>query len=82
MTQRKLSPSLDLGVFAKLVPTSTVKTLLERFSKYTAGDTSAIPVDLLGTTFRTVGAVLIQSIAEDGNELLVLGHRAYRYQGI
>jgi len=30
-----------------------VKTLLERFSKYTAGDTSAIPVDLLGTTFRT-----------------------------
>jgi len=32
---------------------ATVKALLERFSKYIAGDTSAIPVDLLGITFRT-----------------------------
>jgi len=60
-----------------------VKTLLERFSKYIAGDTSAIPVDLLGATFRTVGTTfLIQSITEDDDELLVLGRRVYRCYGI
>jgi len=32
---------------------ATVKILLERFSKYIAGDTSAIPVDLLAITFRS-----------------------------
>jgi len=60
-----------------------VKTLLERFSKYIAGDTSAIPVDLLGATFRTVGTTfLIQSITEDDDELLVLGRRVYWCYGI
>jgi hypothetical protein len=33
-----------------------VKALLKRFSDYIAGDTSAIPADLLGVTFRMVGA--------------------------
>ncbi|KAI0259093.1 leucyl aminopeptidase [Gloeopeniophorella convolvens] len=32
---------------------ATVKALLDRFEKYIAGDTSAIPVDLLNVTFRT-----------------------------
>jgi hypothetical protein len=60
-----------------------VKILLERFSKYTAGDTSAIPVDLLATTFRTVGAVfLFQLIIKDGNKVLLLGRRAHRCHGI
>ena len=35
-------------------PYSTVKALLDRFTRYIDGDDSAIPVDLLGITFRTV----------------------------
>ena len=35
-------------------PYSTVKALLDRFTKYIDGDDSAIPVDLLSITFRTV----------------------------
>ena len=37
----------------------TIKALLKRFSKHTAGDTHAIPVDLLDVTFRTVCSVIL-----------------------
>lgn len=43
----------------------TVKALLERFSKYIAGDTSAIPVDLLGVTFRTVGGIILTPVSDE-----------------
>lgn len=52
----------------------TVKALLERFSKYIAGDTSAIPVDLLGVTFRTVGGIILTPV-EDVEELTANGSR-------
>ncbi|KAH9063627.1 hypothetical protein EDB87DRAFT_1681291 [Lactarius vividus] len=35
----------------------TTKVQLDRFAKYIAGDTSAIPVDLLNNTFSTVAAI-------------------------
>ncbi|KAI0280676.1 peptidase family M1-domain-containing protein [Russula aff. rugulosa BPL654] len=44
---------------------ATVKALLKRFSNYIAGDTSAIPADLLRVTFCTVGAIILfQSAVE------------------
>jgi len=45
--------TLAIGGAAASGDTATVKILLERFSKYIAGDHSAIPVDLLGITFET-----------------------------
>jgi len=61
----------------------TVKALLERFSKYIAGDTSAIPADLLGVTFRTVGGLILTPVSdENAEELTALGRQAYRCPGI
>jgi len=45
--------TLAVGGAAAAEDPATVKALIERFSKYIAGDTSAIPVDLFGVTFRT-----------------------------
>ncbi|KAH9981908.1 leucyl aminopeptidase [Russula compacta] len=44
--------TLAISGAAKAGDTAIVKTLLERFSQYIAGDRSAIPVDLLGITFQ------------------------------
>lgn len=59
----------------------TVKALLERFSKYIAGDTSAIPVDLFGVVFRTVGTPCF-TLAIDANGLSALGGRTHRRLGV
>jgi len=45
--------TLAVGGAASVGDVATVKALLNRFSNYIAGDTSAIPVDLLGVTFCT-----------------------------
>ncbi|KAI9456781.1 leucyl aminopeptidase [Russula earlei] len=45
--------TLAVGGAASTGDPGTVKALLERFTKFTAGDPHAIPVDLLGVTFVT-----------------------------
>ncbi|KAI9431112.1 peptidase family M1-domain-containing protein [Lactarius indigo] len=51
-TQRKPSSTLVCSwSHFDSATTSTIKVLLDRFVKYIAGDTSAIPVDLLNVTF-------------------------------
>jgi len=45
--------TLVVGGAATAGDAATVQSLLDRFSRYIAGDISAIPVDLLGVAFRT-----------------------------
>lgn len=82
-TQRKLFLGLIWERRLSAVFHRTVKALLERFSKYIAGDTSAIPVDLLGVTFRTVGGLILTPVSdENAEELTALGRQAYQCPGV
>ncbi|KAI0253583.1 leucyl aminopeptidase [Lactifluus subvellereus] len=45
--------TLVVGAAATAGDTATIQSLLDRFSRYIAGDISAIPVDLLSVAFRT-----------------------------
>ena len=82
-TQRELSFSLIWERCLSAVFHRTVKALLERFSKYIAGDISAIPVDLLDVAFCTVGGLILNPVSDsDTEELTVLGRQAYRCPNI
>ena len=64
--------------------TSTIKALLDRFTRYTAGDASAIPADLLNITFSTVSSYQPTPSKANipPNYITTLGREARRRTGV
>ena len=79
----QLSPRYAHDRVLTFANTSTIKALLDCFTRYIAGDESAIPVDLLNITFSTVSSYSLTPLkANIPNFISTLGCEAHRCTGV